>query len=340
MVTVVDDENPTLTACPSDIVVDNDVGMCDAIVSWTPPVAADNCAVVLVASHEPGDVFLLGTTTVTYIATDDAGNVVDCSFTVTVNDAEMPVISNCPVDIVLSNDPGQCEANVFWTAPTAIDNCVGLTLSSTHVSGDMFPVGTTLVTYTAVDDAGNSTVCSFNVTVEDTELPDITCIVDPTVFVDDTPYQLPDYFADGIISTTDNCTMPVTSTAQVPAPGILLDPGSYDIELRATDDAGNVANCMFTLTVEAVLGISSETLNLQSISLYPNPTQSVLNIENPQQIALKSIQIFDIAGRAVKEVTNLTGTQLTIDVSELASATYMVLFETEKGLYTKQLIKE
>ena len=64
-------------------------------------------------------------------------------------------ISVRPPDINQTADSGDCEAVVTWTAPTADDNC-SATLSSTHNPGDSFNVGTTTVTYTATDAAGNS----------------------------------------------------------------------------------------------------------------------------------------------------------------------------------------
>ena len=53
-----------------------------------------------------------------------------------------------------------------WTAPTVKDNSGNVTLTSSHKSGDSFPIGTTEVNYTAVDGAGNmADVCRFNVTI-------------------------------------------------------------------------------------------------------------------------------------------------------------------------------
>ncbi|MBK6284342.1 MAG: HYR domain-containing protein [Draconibacterium sp.] len=46
---------------------------------------------------------------------------------------------------------------------------------SDHASGELFPVGSTLVTYTALDASGNSSNCSFNVIVSDNEVPAIAC---------------------------------------------------------------------------------------------------------------------------------------------------------------------
>ncbi|MCK4340656.1 MAG: HYR domain-containing protein, partial [Phycisphaerae bacterium] len=109
--------DPTIIGCPSDITQSNDTGNCSAVVTWTAPTANDNCpGVTLTPSHNPGDTFPVGVTTVTYTAEDACGNTnaTPCSFTVTVNDTENPVISGCPSDITQSNDAGVCEAVVTW----------------------------------------------------------------------------------------------------------------------------------------------------------------------------------------------------------------------------------
>ena len=60
---------------PADISQTNDAGECMAAVTWTEPTAADNCAIAtFTSSHNPGDEFPVGTTTVTYTATDIHGN--------------------------------------------------------------------------------------------------------------------------------------------------------------------------------------------------------------------------------------------------------------------------
>lgn len=82
---VTDIEAPVINDCPADIVVNADAGQSSAVVTWVPPTASDNCGVAsLVSTHSPGDTFPLGTTTVTYTATDTCGNTAECSFDVTV----------------------------------------------------------------------------------------------------------------------------------------------------------------------------------------------------------------------------------------------------------------
>ncbi|WP_040401415.1 HYR domain-containing protein, partial [Cecembia lonarensis] len=176
-VIVIDNLPPTFFSCPGNIEVEADLNENGKAVFYDMPIPLDNCVVIdfqLISGLNSGSVFPVGTTTVTYRAIDGAGNSTDCSFTVTVTenaDTEDPVISDCPADISVSNDPGSCGAVVTWTAPTATDNSGSVNLISNFAPGSFFPVGSTTVTYTASDAAGNTSVCSFIVTVTDNEKP-------------------------------------------------------------------------------------------------------------------------------------------------------------------------
>jgi hypothetical protein len=130
-----------------------------------------------------GSVFPIGTTVNTFTAYDNFGDSATCSFTVTVADTTAPSFSSVPANITVSNDAGQCTAVVSWTPAVASDNC-SATLSADHTSGTVFPVGTTLVTYTAVDPSGNSSSASFSVTVNDTTAPDLISPPDVTANAD------------------------------------------------------------------------------------------------------------------------------------------------------------
>ncbi|MCK4342298.1 MAG: HYR domain-containing protein [Phycisphaerae bacterium] len=250
-VTINDTEAPVISGCPSDITVNNDPNLCSAVVTWTPPTAWDNCdgALTPTGTHNPGDVFPVGVTTVTYTVSDAAGNpAIPCVFTVTVIDAEAPVISGCPSDITVNNDPGLCSAVVTWTPPTAWDNCDGaLTPTGTHNPGDVFPVGVTTVTYTVSDSAGNPAIpCVFTVTVIDNELPTITCPPDVTVNAD--PGVC---YATGVDLGTptvgDNCGIepgyPINDApAQFPV-------GDTIVTWTVRDVNGNENTCQQTVTV-------------------------------------------------------------------------------------------
>src|SRR5690606_39476166 len=107
--------------------------------------------------HESGVVFPVGTTTVTYTATDAAGNTTTCSFDVIVIEAQAPAIACCPADIELAIDIYECGAVAIWTAPTADDNCAVASFSSNHETSDERRVGTSTVTFSSSDADRNTT---------------------------------------------------------------------------------------------------------------------------------------------------------------------------------------
>ncbi len=94
IITVIDIIPPVLSGCPADITAISDTSYCGDVVSWIPPVADDNCpGVVLTSTHNPGDIFPVGITTVTYTATDASGLTAECSFDVIMASTEPVEIS-------------------------------------------------------------------------------------------------------------------------------------------------------------------------------------------------------------------------------------------------------
>ena len=84
IVTVRDNIAPTLSACPANVVVTAAANDCTPVVTWMAPVGADNCSFTLTSTAASGSRFPVGTTPVTYTATDASGNKATCSFMVTV----------------------------------------------------------------------------------------------------------------------------------------------------------------------------------------------------------------------------------------------------------------
>jgi hypothetical protein len=230
-------------SCPSDITVCNDAGQCCAVVDYTVNVSG-GCPPVDVVSNPPsGSCFPVGTTQVTAIATDVNGFTAQCSFNVTVNDCEDPVLT-CPPVVTVCNDPGQCCAAVnLDSLVSATDNC-GATLTIDPPSGTCFQVGTTPVTAIATDAAGHTSQCTFDVNVNDCEAPVVTCPADITVCNDATQCSAVVNFTT---SATDNC--PGVSSVCVPASGSTFPVGTTAVTCTATDAAGHISQCSFNVTV-------------------------------------------------------------------------------------------
>ncbi|MBK9638895.1 MAG: HYR domain-containing protein, partial [Bacteroidetes bacterium] len=132
--------------------------------------------------------FVVGVGTHNYPIVDNIGCTGSASITINHLDNIAPSILDCPANIT------QCDATVNWTSPTASDNCTLVSFTSNFNSGSTFSVGTTQVVYTATDNAGLTSTCSFDVII----LP--------------TPIWYEDFDADGfgnpLVSIT-NCIQPI-----------------------------------------------------------------------------------------------------------------------------------
>ena len=240
-VIVNDITNPVLNNCPTDISTFTASGTCENLVTWIPPSASDNCSAIVTSNYNSGSFFPVGTTLVTYTATDPSGNTATCSFNVIVTDDEFPVLSGCPSDTIVNTDGG-CGRIINWIEPTATDNCL-FNFTSNHTPGDLFPIGTTTVIYTAKDSSHNETICSFNVILKDLELPVITCPADTAVTTD---FGLCGTKVNFIVGATDNCAVTFVS---IPPSGSIFPVGTTLVSSIATDASGNTSSCSFNVTV-------------------------------------------------------------------------------------------
>jgi thrombospondin-like protein/HYR domain-containing protein/type IX secretion system substrate protein len=285
----------------------------------------------------------IGDNSVVLTVTDINGNSQTCTAIVTVEDNSSPVLvcqdvtlslgadgtaTLLPSDVIASNDDA---CGIFTTAVDITEfTCADI---GTPVTVQVF----------SQDNNGNLATCMAVVTVVDDMAPVISCPMDQTV--DPGPnnifYILPDYFATGEATAVDNCTDPVVLTSQDPIAGTPLPDGVHTITLTATDAYGNSSTCTFELTVESVLGTGDNTQELGTISLYPIPAKNVLNISNPKSMELERLEIYDLRGRLVQyEDLRSMGSLRTIDVHQLAAATYYVKIKAKYGEITKRLLKE
>eukprot|EP00808_Paulinella_micropora_P030337 g9871.t1 len=125
------------------------------------------------------------TTSAVFSVTDAAGLTTECTILISIVDGDKPNwIQGCPPEVLLSNTYIQSDENgkgvvAGFTGMTALDGVDGSvtslrTLPATLPAGyavNEFPVGTTRVSYQAKDKAGNTAVCTFNVTVNPSNCP-------------------------------------------------------------------------------------------------------------------------------------------------------------------------
>jgi len=208
-------------------------------------------------------------------------------------------------------------------------------------SGTVFPVGTTTNTFEIEDAAGNIVICSFDVTVNDTIAPVLTCPADLTVQINPgTTFALPDYFANGDATASDNCTDPISINSQTPSPGTELSDGTYTIEITVTDDSGNDSSCSFELIVEELLSINDQSLS-ENIVIYPNPTSGYVTVLNNSNTAIQNINITDVNGRLIQSLNVIENQQqIQISLNEYATGLYFVKIATEESSIVKRIVKK
>jgi gliding motility-associated-like protein len=249
IVTVNDNVAPGFATVPSDITESAVNGLCGRVVTYPIPSYFDACGAVITQTDgsglTSGDIFPVGVTTQTYSLTDASGNSIDTSFTITITDDELPVITNCPANITISASSTSCGAIVNWVEPVISDNCPAVSVVASHAPGSTFNVGNTAVTYTATDASGNTSTCTFNITVTDNTAPLVPSLAAITGSCSAT-VTAP--------ITTDNCAGSVTGITSDPL--VYNTQGTYSITWAFNDGNGNISTAVQTVVVSDLIAPS------------------------------------------------------------------------------------
>ncbi len=253
-VTVVDTVAPALNLPPNQTAEANN-GKRGATVNFD-VTAADrvDAAATPVCTPRSGSTFDIGTTAVTCRVTDKSGNTSTNTFNVVVQDTIQPVITTQGnVGAEAASNAG-ATVNFNVTANDASDGPVPV--SCTPRAGGTFPLGTTPVICTAVDQAGKTASAVFNVVVADNTAPVLNVPANITLSSTD-PNGAPVSFAATASDAVDGAISPVCT----PANGAAFPVGNTTVICTATDRAGNAASGTFVVTVN-LIDIAAPTLAL------------------------------------------------------------------------------
>lgn len=234
-----------------------------------------------------------GTTYNVLISADDTnGNISTCSVELTASDNTVPLFSYCPPDLLnlMPNNSG-CSFNTSLTAPIVSDNCgYSLTwqMTGANVASGVglipspytFNLGTTEVTYKAVDEAMNETECRFNVQVVNSTVGAIsgggTSIVNSpnpvTVTFTGTGGTLPYtfFYKIGIGGTTQIVTTSLISSIVTIAHPTNV-PGTFTYILEGVTDANGCIGTILPNPPEVIVNVIS---NVDLSPTNPSPLNS------------------------------------------------------------------
>ena len=212
-----DTTKPTITVPDSIIVEATDVLTSVDIGNAT---ASDIVDPDVTITNDAPDSFPLGSTVITWSATDDSDNVTNDTQTVRIQDTTKPVFTSFPDGITVKS---KNSTSVEFETPTATD-LSPVTILCSHNSGDLFPVGSTLVTCIATDASDNSVQDSFSVTVN--VMTRFESITDHFTNLDSWTLRRSTYDA-GEPDVFTNYTLELSTTDGNPAPSALISGDAY-----------------------------------------------------------------------------------------------------------------
>ena len=236
--------------------------------TWTsedllpPPIVLSNGSV---AGSSPTGPLPLGIHTITLTVSDGYGGTASDTVVVTVRDATPPAFSGVPAPAVVEQS-SQSGATATLALPTAADNCSGSVVVSSNAPA-VFPPGSTTVTFTARDAAGNGATAATTVTVVDTTPPGLaitspraqTYIHSDVVVVGFSATDAASGLAAGMpIAALDGARVSNGQSVSL----LTLSLGTHRFVVSATDVAGTSRNQEVTFRVIATLDSLIASVNV------------------------------------------------------------------------------
>ncbi len=286
-VTVIDVPNPTIS-CPADKTVAAPSGATEVSVAVGSPTTTGSGVTIRglrsdsqhfddPPSDFPGltDPYPIGTTLITWTATDQYGRSAECVQKIKVTSQDAPTIS-CPSDKTFTASSGSCTYTATsgqigtpttgGAASSAGEPCPvsnPCAVRGDHLPlTDPFPAGQTLITWTAVNDFG-SVSCTQTITVNATDTTPPTLHVPPNVSTTASTCSATLDDELGVATAEDNCTQSVdikrTGVPRVPCPipgdpgrtceSFVFPTGTTIVTYTAKDAAGNTTVGTQSVTV-------------------------------------------------------------------------------------------
>jgi len=242
-------------------------------VTYQEPRAEDDSfrfEVTLMEGFRSGAVFPRGKTQVVWMAKDAAANSIVCGFTVYVDDT--PPTIKCP-----SSFPTK-DSVMSFPQPEILDNLDShpqLMQTAGPTRGSSLTEGVHRVVFGAVDAAGNSAFCSFNVTV-DFSPPELVCPPDMASVRQTPQYQVP------VVEDVDlNVKL---LQVEGPGPEGYFSDGDNTISYTAVDWLGHTTTCSFVVTIDDTAPVlkcpPSFTSNvLPPAFIEPKPSDPTVKVE-------------------------------------------------------------
>ena len=129
-------------------------------------------------------------------------------------------------------------------------------------------------------------------------------------------------------------------------PGAAAGIAPFEVDYAINPGTGNAVSSVSYYDDMKIKAVATENLLLsindndlsQSIKIFPNPVNDVINLSIPNHITATKIEIADINGRIVKSIS-YKGIRNQINVSELSSGLYLLNIYSLNGKASKKFLK-
>jgi hypothetical protein len=288
-----------------------------SVTSLTAPIATDNCAGSITATHNASlPITAQGTTVVTWSYNDGNGNTSTQTQSIVIDDVTDPVATLANLATITS----ECEVTPI--APTATDNCVGTITGTPDVTFPINASGTTLVTWTYNDGNGNTSIQTQNVV--------ITPIDNGIIQVDAITLSAS---ASGASYQWINCNN-----------GNVLIPGATAQSFTATANGNyavivTTANCSDTSACQAITTVGIDEIGASAIEVYPNPTSGTVKVILGEHYPSASIHLFNALGQVILHKAYSSTDEITFEIEGATGVYFIEIQYAEQVLGRIRVIK-
>lgn len=149
---------------------------------------------------------------------------------------------------------------------------------------------------------------------------------------------------DIFLSQDGGLTYPITLASGVPNNGsanITVPTGSATNSARImVRGAGNIFYALNSNNFKVEVSTGINELNSDNISVYPNPTNDILNLSFNQNTTVEQITIADLQGKVVYYSNTMKKGSTKINISDLANGLYMLTIQTNNGVNVHKVMKQ
>ena len=314
------DLNPPTITAPDDIEISVTDGCVASNANLGSPEYSDDCAVAAVYNDAP-DNLPVGDIIVVWTVEDEMGNIATAEQLVTVIDDIAPEITPSSGDLNIN-----CLASeVNIGNPNVFDNCGVWSLTNDAPEPDEFPVGTTVVTWTAIDTYGNSSTYEQTINILDQISPEVICL-DINLTLENGIAIITIENVDG--GSTDQCGIESIELSQYEFTEEHI--GENIVTMTVYDYAGNTSSCEALVTVEAGLSLTDNLFD--NLLVYPNPSSDFIYLNTNFSL---DYTLYNSIGQKISNGK----ADYEIDISNLQSGVYYISFKKDSQTTIRKIIK-